>query len=315
MKPFPIEKIIASFEQQLTEEEEKQLEKWLAESAENQKLYNETRKVVDASKKTQLNFRPDARKALQQVNRKLKTKQIARWAYRAAAVFIVLLLATKILFLSAESQWHEITAENRRIVYLTDHSKVILAENATFKYPEKFGKKQRNVYLNGKAYFEITKDAKRPFIVETSHTHIKVLGTRFLVDAAADSAQKVFVDQGKVAFSSRSSNQTASLILTKNKAGTWLATNNSLTETNFSNLNQNAWLSGRLRFENASLEDVLTDLEKYFNIKAMCHNSIKNMKYSGTFTENIAAEKTLQIIATTLNVQISKTGNTYFIQP
>jgi len=315
MQPFPIEKIIASFEQQLSEQEEKQLEKWLAESTENQKLYNETKKVVEASEKTQLKFQPDASKALQKVNRRLKTKQIARWSYRAAAVFILLLLATKILFFSAESQWHEITAENRRIVYLTDHSKVILAANTTFKYPERFDKKQRNVYLNGKAYFEITKDAKRPFIVETSHTNVKVLGTRFLVDAAADSAQRVFVDEGKVAFSSRSSDLTSSLILTKNKAGTWLAADNSLTEANFSNLNQNTWLSGRLSFENTSLKDVLIDFEKYFKIKTVCDASIKNKRYSGAFTETTSAEEALAIIATTLNLRINKSENTFFIQP
>ncbi len=315
MKPIPIEKIIASLEQRLTEQEEHQMQNWLMDSVENQRLYNETKKVFEASRKTRLNFQPDAAKALQKVYRRLKTKQIVRWSYRAAAVFVLLLLAAKILFFPAQTQWHEITAENRQVVYLADHSKVILAGNSTLKYPEKFHKKQRNVFLNGKAYFEITKDAERPFTVETNHTNIKVLGTRFLVDASVNSAEKVFVDEGKVSFNSRSLESNQPLILTKNETGTWLAANNSLTESTFSNLNQNSWLSGRLSFEDATLETVLNDLEKHFLIKAECSESVKNMKYTGNFTENTNAEKALQIICTTLNLRISKIENTYLILP
>ncbi len=315
MKSFQIEKIIASLENQLDQAEQKFFENWLEQSKENRQLYEETKKVFEASQKARINFHPDAEQALQKINRRLKTKQLARWSYRAAAVFVLLLLAAKILFFPAETQWHEITAENRQVIYLADHSKVILAQNATLKYPEEFEKKHRNVFLKGKAYFEITKNQERPFTVETNHTNIKVLGTRFLVDASANSTEKVFVEEGKVAFNSRSSANSQPLILTKNEAGTWLAENNRMTESSFSNLNQNTWLSGRLNFENATLETVLEDFEAHFNIKIECGESIKNKKYTGVFTEATQVEKALQIVATTLNLQINKTENTYIIKP
>ena len=48
-----------------------------------------------------------------------------------------------------------------------------------FEYPRQFSEKERNVYLNGEAYFEVTKNRKRPFIVQSEMMKIKVLGTIF----------------------------------------------------------------------------------------------------------------------------------------
>lgn len=315
MKPFPIEKIVASFDHQLSEQEEKQLQSWLEASAENIKLYKETKRVFETTRKTRLNFNPDTGKALIKVNGRLKTKQLYRWWYRAAAVLLLVVLAAKVLFLPPETQWHEITAENRQVVYLNDNSKVVLAENATFKYPDKFRDKQRSVLLSGKAYFEITKDAEHPFVVKTAHTSIKVVGTRFLVDASAKSSEKVFVDEGKVIFKALAAGNKQTISLTQNETGIWLAKNNSLTETTYSNLNRNAWLSGKLTFNNSTLEKVFLDFEKYFHIKIEYPESLKSRRYTGNFTEPITAGKALNVVCTTLNLQLSNSATTYTIKP
>lgn len=69
---------------------------------------------------------------------------------------------------------------------MPDSSEIWLNAGTAIKYPEKFSKAQRLVYLDGEAYFSVRKDVAKPFIVETSQLSVKVLGTRFNVKAYAD---------------------------------------------------------------------------------------------------------------------------------
>lgn len=69
-------------------------------------------------------------------------------------------------------------------VQLPDGSIVMLNSNSTLTYPTQFSDKQREVNLLGEAYFEVTKDTKRPFVVTTPYqANIKVYGTQFNVEA------------------------------------------------------------------------------------------------------------------------------------
>ena len=138
MRLFPIEKIIASFDNKLPEEEKQELESWLGKSTKNRQYYDETKKVYDTSKKIRSNFHPNENAALKKVNRHLTTKKILRWSYRVAAAMLLVFIASKVVLLLGETQWNEITIENKHTIFLPDSSKVILAKNSTFKYPEEF---------------------------------------------------------------------------------------------------------------------------------------------------------------------------------
>lgn len=69
---------------------------------------------------------------------------------------------------------------------LSDGSKVWLNAQSKIKYPVRFIKNERRVYISGEAYFEVVKDDKTPFLVETSDYSVKVLGTKFNVNAYPD---------------------------------------------------------------------------------------------------------------------------------
>jgi len=71
-------------------------------------------------------------------------------------------------------------------VVLSDGSKVWLNAQSKLKYPVRFSKNERRVYISGEAYFEVMKDDKIPFLVETSDYSVKVLGTKFNVNAYPD---------------------------------------------------------------------------------------------------------------------------------
>ena len=70
-------------------------------------------------------------------------------------------------------------------VFLSDGSKVILNAATTFRYPTSFNGKNRQVYLDGEAYFEVSKDVEKPFVVKLKKQEITVLGTTFNVQAYA----------------------------------------------------------------------------------------------------------------------------------
>ena len=85
---------------------------------------------------------------------------------------------------------------------LADGTRVWLNSESELHFPLQFGGEQRIVQLTGEAYFEVAKDAARPFIVKTSHYNIEVLGTRFNVaDYDNDMSVHTTLVEGKVAVS------------------------------------------------------------------------------------------------------------------
>lgn len=316
MEKIPIDQILKSFDGQLSEKEQAKLDRWLSLSEENRQQYYELRKTYSATGKQRIDFEPDTVKALEKVNRKISSKRTTRLVWQAAAAIILMVLATQIVLRTQSTHnWKEITAQQQQIVFLPDGSKVILAQNATLKYPEIFNENKRNVKLNGTAYFEITKNPEMPFHINTSNTEIEVLGTKFLVDATQAELEKVSVDEGKIALSSGSVFSRQKVILTKNEIGTWNAGNRQISKQNNPKQNSNAWLSGRLSFSNLPLSEVLITLENHFNIKiTLVDESFAVIKYSGQFnTEN--AENIVKTICLTLNLSYQKERQNFVIKP
>lgn len=85
------------------------------------------------------------------------------------------------------------------IIRLPDNSTVVLKKGSKIRYASRFSKSAREVYLEGEAFFEVTKDAGRPFIVRTNELITKVLGTSFSVRAYKEDKEfNVTVNTGKV---------------------------------------------------------------------------------------------------------------------
>jgi ferric-dicitrate binding protein FerR (iron transport regulator) len=110
---------------------------------------------------------------------------------------------------SARNPYHEVVNRSSRnmLLKLGDGSVVILNPLARLKYPRNFLDKKREVWLSGEAFFEISKNAKRPFFVYSNELTVAVLGTSFSVRAGQkDNLYQVKVSTGKVAVCARKSN-------------------------------------------------------------------------------------------------------------
>jgi ferric-dicitrate binding protein FerR (iron transport regulator) len=90
-------------------------------------------------------------------------------------------------------------SDEDKVVLLTDGSKVTLQPNSMLSFPENFMADKREVYLSGEAFFQVSKDSKRPFFVYANELVTKVLGTSFMINAT-DAAHKTTVEvrEGKV---------------------------------------------------------------------------------------------------------------------
>lgn len=92
------------------------------------------------------------------------------------------------------------SSDSLQIIHLTDGSEVHLTSGSSISYPPSFDKQHRKVYLKGKAFFKITKDSSRPFLVHSGEVITKVLGTSFWISGNNNNASiEIAVVSGKVA--------------------------------------------------------------------------------------------------------------------
>lgn len=116
-------------------------------------------------------------------------KENSAWKYLSIAVSIALLLVTGILLTDKEPEQELVYYETIAVpdaktkITLPDSSIVWLNANACLRYPREFSEQVRQVEIKGEAFFEVRKDEKKPFIVQTDGIGIRVLGTTFNVDA------------------------------------------------------------------------------------------------------------------------------------
>ena len=97
-------------------------------------------------------------------------------------------------------------------VSLPDGSNIYLNRNSKFSYRKNFGEHRRDVKLTGEAFFEISPDASKPFIIDAGKARVKVVGTSFnVITNNTESDVEVFVKTGKVLVSDNSGSQTIQL--------------------------------------------------------------------------------------------------------
>lgn len=142
-------------------------------------------------------------------------------------------------------------------VRLSDGSNVTLNTDSAIAVA--FNEEQRLVrLLKGEAYFDVRRDEGRPFVVDSGETETRVLGTRFIVrDGATE--DRVTVMQGLVYVSNKASQNV--LLHPDEQVGN---TSSGLTAVRlFAGHRESGWLKGRLSFQNASLEQVVNDMDRY----------------------------------------------------
>ncbi|RYE22870.1 MAG: DUF4974 domain-containing protein [Sphingobacteriales bacterium] len=241
------------------------IQQWLAEDEANAGAYEKLRSAWENAAKLFETTSFDTASAWNKVSARMqqapeqKTRTFAlpawtKYSIAAAAVAILGLF----IWRAQDNGMVTITASvDNQVVTLADNSKITMRKGSVLHYPKHFEEKQRNVSLEGEAFFDVAHNEQSPFLIDAQSATVKVLGTSFDVKCNSNAAS-VVVRTGKVQMTSIGNNEY--VILTPGEKGS--LKNGKLTEQNVSVNNYMYWQTGKMEFSNIALKDVVAQLSE-----------------------------------------------------
>ena len=165
---------------------------------------------------------------------------------------------------------------------LSDGTNVWLNSGSKMKYPASFTKRKREVMLDGEGYFEVAKDSKRPFVVQTDKYNIEVLGTKFNVEAYEKASSfSAALMEGAIQISGKDEPQNKILLHPLQKVD---EIDGELVVEKIRNYDVYRWKDGLLCFERISFNDLMKEFEKTYDIQIINENKhLENYICSGKF--------------------------------
>lgn len=215
---------------------------------------------------------------------------------------------------------------NHAIIPYGSRSKITLADNTVVHlnagskliYPSVFKNNKREVVLFGEAFFEVTKNEDKPFIVKTASLSIEVLGTKFNVSSYfEDNIIQTVLVEGEVSIKRNDAPfYEKSIIL---KPSEMLSFNKETKETKKSVVvceYFTLWKEGILKFENKDFCRIIKELERFYNIKMKFNNPLQGgIKVSGKLDLNENKYEVFEYLTALTNMQIVEINeNTFMIK-
>ena len=289
------------FKGETTHKEEVEIKQWMEASKRNEAAFYQERLLYDA---TLLN-----KGSLESKTIITPPKRMVFWNsfIRVAAIFLLIttvgLLINKFnKDINATNPLHTvIVPPGQRInLVLADNSSIWLNSNSTFKYPSQFSKKQREVYLDGEAYFEVSANDKQPFIVNTHQGGVKVTGTTFNVSAYSKFDKfETSLLKGVVGVYLKDSEEEIIYIKPTQKT---VVRNGKLNVRKIEDYDEFLWKEGLIAFNNKQLKDILSVLEQYFDIAIRIEdNWLPDNTYTGKFRQSDGIEYALRVLQKSIN--------------
>lgn len=286
----PWEAIGAYLDNRSDKESEAIIKAWLKQSPANIQLFKE---IVDTSYLTRQKptaYQPDTEQLwaelmnrIQPSEKKPKTRILRYLKYPAvAAALIIAFLCGQLLTPTTEQQaelpltYASLVTEagQRSQMTLPDGTRVWLNADSELKYASNFNSQNRDVYISGECYFEVSKNPHKPFIVHANDLQVKVYGTHFNVrESARQQQSEVTLVEGKV-----------EVLSPENQSLSYLAPGEKLTlrENRYSvkkeqnPLAQIAWTQGVLTFVDQPFEEVVEYLENWYGVSIQLDQALHN---------------------------------------
>lgn len=197
---------------------------------------------------------------------------------------------------------------------MADGSVIRLNRNSNVQFPEDFAtQRQRDVRLEGEAFFEVAKNPQRPFIIHTKQATIRVLGTAFNVrENQHDTTVIVAVREGRVAFETNIGAQSKGIVLTKGKVGTLHHASFRQTQ-NGDIANYLSWYNGRLLFRNTPLTEVVQQLTRIYDRPIQIKSpALDKLRFTANMKRD-ALPQVLDQLVLSLNIRYVQQGNTIIL--
>lgn len=314
--------IITYFNGECSTAELQQLKAWLSADAHNVAEFNACRRqyiaakaaVVSADQIAEAEKLQMARIAFYEAHKR-RVAMFRRWVVGTAAA-VLLMLGLGIFFsqnYSIVQRDNRITAfaphDSIRTLVLPDGTKVWLNQMAMIKYPKQFSSHNREVEIEGEAYFEVKKDPSRPFVVHSEQINITVLGTKFNVQCFRGSKHaSSSLISGKVQV--EGNHGEGSIILKPGQRANLDGDNHQLTVQQDVNTGYDAvWHNNLIPFDNASVQQVAHALEHFYGVEVNIRNPKgHNHTYSGVIKRTSDVDSTLWLLKNAMPIEYSRTN-------
>lgn len=195
---------------------------------------------------------------------------------------------------------------------LADGSKVYLNSESELRFPTTFSGKERRVFLKGEGYFEVRKDAAKPFIVTVGETDVRVLGTTFNVTAYRDTKTiRTTLVEGAVRVNDRLTGE--AVTLAPGLQAEWQGGSFTTRKVNVNAVA--AWVDGKFYFEEgATLEEITEQLRRWYDIDFFfTSEDVKHFVFAGVIKKYYTANEIFSIIEKTARVKFTVNGRTVVV--
>lgn len=194
----------------------------------------------------------------------------------AAIVLLPLMLSFGVYYITRKATIDELAAnqysietsngERSRLV-LPDGTRVLVSANSTFTYPATFGKKSREVNLEGEAFFDVTHNADLPFVVKSKEISVSVLGTKFNIYAYPEESYfEASLVKGSIQVTVND-DKTKRMILVPNEKVIYNYASQTFNKLKTDLRTETAWTRGDLYFQSESLATILPKLERFYGVR------------------------------------------------
>lgn len=286
--------LIRLFAGEASPEEKNFIRDWLNLSPENQKQYNNLKEIWLASGVQSNADQYNLEQAIQQFREKISRegnkagrKIILNRVFRYAAIALLLLALPLAYFTGEKSIFNQTSYTtvtcalgDKTNLILPDSTRVYLNSGTRLVFNNNFNNGDREIILEGEAFFSVTKDKKNPFRVKSPGIEIEVLGTEFNMKAYPDEKQ-VAVTLDKGSLEATTDNQKTII-----KPGQKLVYDNITRKTDLLELDdtsiESEWKEGRFVFRNELLGDLKLKLERWFDVDIVfADETVKMRRFTG----------------------------------
>lgn len=253
-------------------------------------------------------------KIFAQISSECQVKSSRPWFrfFRAAAVAVGLVAAVLLGWHIADlrkPETFEMVAERGQKSSLTlpDGSKVWLNSASKLTYTSDYNSKDRNIILDGEAFFDVARNENLPFIVHANGMAVQALGTKFNVKAYSDETEvTAILVEGSV----KASAAGVDLLLLPYFVASYDRSTDEMVSTYVSDREHAVpWIKNEILFSNDSLKDIASVLERMYNVTVVFENEkIADYTYTGLIRNN-SLQNILELISGTSPVKYEIDGN------
>ena len=298
-----------------TAEENTQVEQWKAESAINQKHFDQFRHIWEESKKLAAKSTVDEHAAWERFQQRIATAETKETKtidlkprygiMKIAAALLVLICGTWFTYnLTNRNNEIALSTGNETLTdTLPDGSIITLNKHSELKYAMNDDGKTRDVTLKGEAFFNVAPDKSKPFIISVNDVTVQVVGTSFNVKNTAEQTE-VIVETGIVEVAKNDN----SVTLTRDEKATVAANSDELVKEDKSDNLYNYYRTKEFVCNNTPLWRLVDVLNEAYRVNIVITDPrLRNLPLTATFSDE-PVENILAVVAETLHIKAEKKG-------